>query len=417
MNKKKSIDLIFFILLITLIIFSCIYKINTGHGEIGISADTLGVGDRSFYINDNYPFGDKGYQDFKGGPLYPKILEIASFISIKIFGQNSTSTIWNVVVISFSALSALATSQLLYLTGRVFGGYKVGNTCMLIYVICPYTYYYVLGGGITNYTLLGCTALTYAATKLWQEGKQQDIISIKYELCILLGSMIALAYLRPSSSIFSFVAALVIFLKLIFQEKKSKGRFKKNVTNVLYLISTLVILISLQQIYETFDYSLANINGSLAYGGSYFGYPRDLLREKINILTSSSDVQDIIKGYAFRLSFVITDFLAGINGIRDTFTATSHQSIFSFLARIFTGIFYLVPLSTFSLTSIIIFREKIFRGGFVIPLLAAFAAIATSLFGCSLSKYYFMFISPFIILSAFYLEKSKAAVDIEIEKY
>ena len=92
--------------------------------------------------------------------MYPKILEIASFISIKIFGQNTTSTIWNVVVISFAALSALATSQLLYLTGRVFGGYKVGNTCMLIYVICPYTYYYVLGGGITNYTLLGCTGIT-----------------------------------------------------------------------------------------------------------------------------------------------------------------------------------------------------------------------------------------------------------------
>ena len=73
-NKKKLIELIFFTLLITLIFFSCLYKINTGHGEIGISADTLGIGDRSFYINDFDPFGDKGYRRFKGGPLYPKIL-------------------------------------------------------------------------------------------------------------------------------------------------------------------------------------------------------------------------------------------------------------------------------------------------------------------------------------------------------
>ena len=138
------------------------------------------------------------------------------------------------------------------------------------------------------------------------------------------------------------------------------------------------------------------------------------LKRKINILTSS-DFQNIIKGYAFRFSFVITDFLAGINGIRDTFTATSHQSIF-ILSKNFYRYFYLVPLSTFSLTSIIIFRKKIFKEGFVIPLLAASAAIATSLFGCSLSKYYFMFISPFIILSSFYFEKSKAALDIEIEK-
>ena len=420
MDKKKLLQLIFFFLLISLIVFSSLYKINTGHGEIGISADTLGIGDRTFYIDDNDPFGDKGYSGEAGGymgsPLYPKILEIASFISIKIFGGNSTSTIWNVIVISFSALSALATNKLLYLTGRVFGGYKVGNTCMLIYMICPYTYYYVLVGGITNYTLLGCTALTYSVTKLWKEGKQKQLTAIKYELFLLLSSMLGLAYLRPDSSIFSFIAALAILIKLLFNNKAEK-QFKKNVTNTLYLISTFIILISLHQIYETFEYSIRVINKSLVYGGSYFGYPRELLREKINILTSSSDIRNIIKGYSFRFSFVVTDFLAGLNGIRDTFNATDHESIFSFLGRIFTGIFYLVPLSTFSVFSIIIFRDKIFKEGFIIPLLASFAAIATSLFGCSLSKYYFMFISPFIIMCSFYFEKSKAALDIEIEKY
>ena len=420
MNKKKLLELIFFFLLISLIVFSSVYRINTGHGEIGISADTLGIGDRYFYIDDTDPFGDKGYSgasgSYMGSPIYPKILEIASFISIKIFGGNSTSTIWNIVVISLSALCALATNKLLYLTGRVFGGYKVGNTCMLIYMICPYTYYYVLVGGITNYTLLGCTALTYSVMKLWKEGQQKQLISIKYELLLLLSSMLALAYLRPDSSIFSFIAALAIIIKLSLKNNKAKEQFKKNVTNTLYLISTFILLISLHQIYETFEYSLRVINKSLVYGGSYFGYPRELLREKINILTSSSDILNIIKGYAFRFSFVVTDFLSGLNGIRDTFNATDHESLFSFLGRIFTGIFYLVPLSTFSVFSIITFRDKIFKEGFIIPLLASFAAIATSLFGCSLSKYYFMFISPFIIMTSFYFEKSKAALDIEIEK-
>ena len=99
-----------------------------------------------------------------------------------------------------------------------------------------------------------------------------------------------------------------------------------------------------------------------------------------------------------------TDFYAGINDLRDSFSAANQEGILPFLLRVSTGVFYFTPLSTLSVFGFFTFREKIIDTGFWLPLFAAFAAISTSFFGCSLSRYYFMFITPFIVSSALLLD-------------
>ena len=105
---------------------------------------------------------------------------------------------------------------------------------------------------------------------------------------------------------------------------------------------------------------------------------------------------------------MVTDFYAGINDVRDSFSASEQLSIVPFLARVFIGVFFFMPFSTLSIVGIITFRKKVIETGFIIPLFAAFVAISTSFFGCSLSRYYFMFITPFIVSSALLLDSLRS---------
>ena len=89
MGGIKSIEWLFYCLLIFFVGISIFHLIPISEGEIGISSTSLAIGDRPFYINDLDPYGVKGYQNFNGngeiifrGILYPKILEIARFYRI-----------------------------------------------------------------------------------------------------------------------------------------------------------------------------------------------------------------------------------------------------------------------------------------------------------------------------------------------
>ena len=139
MGRIRSIEWIFYFLILFFISASIIYSIPIAEGEIGISSNSLMIGDRSFYIDDLKPFGEKGYQNygengisFAGGILYPKILEIASFISEKIFNQPTTSTLWNSIVIAFATICSVITHKLLFLIGKLLGGEQTGIICMII---------------------------------------------------------------------------------------------------------------------------------------------------------------------------------------------------------------------------------------------------------------------------------------------
>ena len=418
MSGIRTIEWIFYFLILIFISASIFFSIPIGVGEIGISSNILAIGDRSFYINDLEPFGAKGYQNygnngisFAGGILYPKILEIASFISEKIFNQSTTSTLWNSIIIAFSTICSVITHKLLYLIGKLIGGEQTGIICMIIYTICPYTYYYILGGGITNYTLLFTSLTTYCFIKIIKSEKSYSHLECKKELIFLTISLLSLSLLRPSSALFSLVICIGIPI-LIFLHDRSKTsvkmRFSTILKNILIFISVSIAIVSINELLKTRDYSISVINASLKYGGSFFGYPRELLREKILSISASENLIDYLRSFFYRLIFMTTDFYAGINDLRDSFSAVNQETILPFLLRVSTGVFYFTPLTTLSIFGIFTFKKQIIDSGFWLPLFAAFAAISTSFFGCSLSRYYFMFITPFVVSSALLLSAMKS---------
>ena len=418
MSRVKFIERLFYFLIIFFIVGSIFVSITTSvSGGIGISTFYLAIGDRPFYINDLDPFGNKGYQNlgntgisYFGGILYPKILEIATFISEKVFGQSVSSATWNAIIITFAAFCAVITHKLIYLIGNLVGGERTGFICMLIYTICPYTYYFVLSGGITNYTLLFSTLTTYSCVKLFNFQKLETLSKYSIDLSLLTISLIALSLLRPSSAIFALIICFGILSQVCFRDW-SKLRLKfispKILKNTLTIIAISTALISINELFKTRSYSIAAINASLVYGGSFFGYPRDLLRDKLYFLSSTGNPLDYFKFILYKLTFMISDFYAGINDVRDSFSATGQESLFPFLARVTTGLFYFIPLSTISILGVITFSKRIMDSGLVLPLIASCVAVSTCFFGCSLSRYYFMFITPFIVSCSLLLDALK----------
>tara|TARA_Y100001933_G_scaffold178496_1_gene176999 strand:+ start:759 stop:2039 length:1281 start_codon:yes stop_codon:yes gene_type:complete len=417
MGGVKFIKWLFYFLLVSFIVISFFFAIPISVGEIGISSINLAIGDRTFYINDLDPFGAKGYTNynntgisFSGGILYPKILEVASFLSDKIFNQGTTSTTWNTIVISFAAFCAVITHKLLYLIGNLVGGKKTGYICILIYTICPYTYYYVLCGGITNYTLLFTTLITYSCVKLFNFKELETHSAYIKELFLLTISLLALSLLRPSGGIFSLIICFGILAQAGFRNWSKlplKVISAQRLKNTLIIIAISTALISINELFKTRSYSMAAINGSLDYGGTFFGYSRDLLRNKLFLLSSTNNLLDYSKSVLYKIIFMVSDFYAGINDVRDSFSVTGEESLFPFLARVSIGLFYFIPLSTISILGTITFRKKILESGLILPLIASFAGVSTCFFGCSLSRYYFMFITPFIISCALLLNALK----------
>ena len=99
------------------------------------------------------------------------------------------------------------------------------------------------------------------------------------------------------------------------------------------------------------------------------------------------------------------DFWSGINDVRDTHAAVNFDSLFSFFARLSTGFFYFVPLSLFASLSFLLNLRFVLKSGLVAPLFASLVAISPSLLGVAMSRYYFMFITPFIILAAILIDQ------------
>ena len=215
-RKAKVIEIFFLIVISSLIVISFFLPLNVGEGQIGIKARPLEIGDRKFYINDDKPFSGNGYGEFKGGPLYPKILESISFTSIKIFKQTTSSDIWNIQAISISSILSLFTLRLIYYSGKILKNEETGIIGMAIYAAFPYTYLYALSGGITSYTLFGTSACTYLVLRIQRELKTRKVKESKLLPRILLSIFLTLtAFLRPSSIIFSMFTTVFLIIKEI----------------------------------------------------------------------------------------------------------------------------------------------------------------------------------------------------------
>ena len=74
-----------------------------------------------------------------------------------------------------------------------------------------------------------------------------------------------------------------------------------------------------------------------------------------------------------------------MSDIRDSHSGIFSQSMFPFIMRTFTGIFFLFPINFFSFLGIVTNKNFILKSELWIILLASFFAISPSLIGVSMS--------------------------------
>ena len=268
MRKENLIMLIFSLFLLVFIFFSSFYPLPAGPGEVGVAADTLAIGDRLFYINDLAPFSPvKGYESFSGGFLYPKILEVISFASIYIFRADTTSSAWNILLLSLSSLLALAIAKFIFEIGRLMANERVGCLAMIIYIFSPYTYFYVLSGGITIFVLFGVSFVSYILTKIIhgpQVFGDLSFSSISKVLCFASG-LVYLSCLRPSAILFSLALIVASFFFVIINRKQ----IDRNLYFICLFVLTFATVISVQRLLLTIDYTQAALEAFISEPGLF----------------------------------------------------------------------------------------------------------------------------------------------------
>ena len=227
-----------------------------------------------------------------------------------------------------------------------------------------------------------------------------SISSILNVLCFALG-LVYLSCLRPSSILFSVVLTVSAFLYVIIN--------RRQINDSMYLISLFVLafatVVSIQQFLITIDYTQAALDAFVSEPGMFFGYPREVLRSKIDSLISADAVVTVLQGHIYNCLWKFMDFWSGINDVRDTHAAVNFESLFPFFARLSTGFFYLMPLSLLALLSSLLNFRFVLKSGLVALIFASLVAISPSLLGVAMSRYYFMFITPFIVLAAVLIDQ------------
>ena len=399
--KISLIEKYFIGFMILLLILSIFIGIPTDTENIGISSPELNIGDRPFYINQSEQ--GFGYQSdnsdisktFSGNFLYPYILKLISFVS-RLFNQDQYSKLWNFICIFISSSLSIINLHLLRISSDNIFKKNVSKIASLIFIFNPYTYFYSLSGGITNYVLFGVTFILWTFTRSIKYGyKVTETKNILDILFISLGT-IYLSLLRPSGCIFSLIVLIFLVFKSI-RELVLNNKFKTIVfLKIVFLLSISIIVIS--NFNYSLKYSIIGIKSFSNEGGFFFGYSRDLLRSKLTFDNESFFYN--FKNYVYFISWKITDFVSGISDIRDTHSASNIDTLMPFIFRTFTGIFILFPVNLFSFFGLIINIRFILNNNLWIIILASFLAISPSLVGIAASRYLIMFYTPFILFAA-----------------
>ncbi len=403
--KASSLEKFYFSILIFFIILSFFITIPTDTTNLGISSTNLAIGDRPFYINNTLK--GYGYSNYSGNILYPTVLKIITSIS-NLFGADEYSKLWNTITIFITSLLSLITLRLLRASSYLIFNEKVSKISCCIYILNPYTYFYSLSGGITNYIVVGVSFTMYLICYLYKRG---SLITNKDSLIsnIFINiSCIYLSLLRPSGGIFGTVFLIIILSKYIriYIEKRSF-----NIIRFANILITVFGLIVVTYNFKTvLNYSFANVNIFLNEKGYYFGYSRELLRSKLKI--DNINILENLKMALYYLSWKITDFVSGISDIRDSHDAQNINNLLPFILRTSTGIFFLFPINLFSFLGILLNIRLIIKTELWIVLISSFIAISPSLLGVAMSRYLIMFFPPFILFAAKIINDTLQGADI-----
>ena len=414
LNKVKNNNFIFAVVLISLILFSSTniwasLFINTEY-EVGINSKNLYIGDRDFYINDEDPikgeigadgttFGGLKYEKLHGNPLYPNLLKIPSYISI-LFGQSTTSKLWNAILITLTAIAAIFINFLIQKCGVLINNPKVGVIASYLFMLCPYTYIFVLTGNISIYALLGTTITTYGVLDFFRSIKTNNNESLR-SLFILTFGLIWSILVRPNG-IALYLGTIFIAIIYFFKTKEPLEFFKrrKKLLFLFIILNVFLLSLTLNQFFYTKEYIGLAIYDYSNDVQSFFGYPSNLLREKIDILLNNDNIFSNLRAIIYLCIWKISNFLLGINDIRNSYSNSVLPNIDLFIIRIMTGTFYFLPMSTFAIISLFFFNKKLISKGLIICIFASFLSISPNLIGVALSRYYFCYLTPFLLAAA-----------------
>ena len=396
LNKKINIfEKIYISIIVLLILISCIINIPSDTTAIGISSVNLAIGDRLFYINDTakgYGYGVDGTQP---NFLYPFVLKIITFLA-QMLGQNEYSQLWNLFTILVSSSLSIFTLSFLRKSTLFVFQKKTSDIVCILFLLNPYSYFYSLSGGITNYLTFGVTLLLYLFCRSYNEGYKLTKSNLIKDNLLVSIVCVYLASLRLTGAFFGIIIILFFLYRNLSKLIVEQEFDRRKIFNV--LINLLAILLVTLNFVSVIDYAKHNLDVFTKEPGLFFGYPREILRAKLNISTESLFIN--LKNLFYTLLLKLTEFVSGLSDIRDTHSSANKDILLPFLARTFTGIFILYPINILCLFGIIESRKIIFYSDIWILLLASFVAISPSFLGISLSRYLMMVYTPFIIFGA-----------------
>ena len=213
--------LFLFSILIILFIYSTLFPIPTDStiSSVGIGAEVLDIGDRKFYLNFD--------SINKGGFLYPFILKKITNLT-ELFNQGITSKLWNMMAISITSFLSIINLFLIDKSARNVFGNKVAKIANWIYVICPYTFFYALTGGLTMYMMFGSALSTLLLTNSSIFIKNKNSFSFIKTYIYLSLNLLYLSFLRPTGSIYGIIIMILLMIMVIVKEKSSKIKFRNN---------------------------------------------------------------------------------------------------------------------------------------------------------------------------------------------
>ena len=414
--KFKYLQVFFSIIICIFLLISFWNPLPAVHGQqIGVSASVLSIGDRSFYIDDLNPFSSERGNDFEPSPLYPKILQSVSAVSLHVFDASTRSRVWNILLIAVTAFCALISNYLLYNSGCFLASKRVGLIASALFLACPYTYFYILSGGITMYVFFGISLLSFLALRphfYCQSGlKANNIFLLRRSAFFFACGAVVVSMLRPTTALYCVVVLSLFLASSVFGSPKSPAStaFKVDIWFALALV------FCLHQLHLSSGYSYGALEAFQKEQGQFFGYPRDLLRSDISDYLAEGTWIASIKYFVLSFTWKILDFVSGMIDLRDTHGATSHSSLYPFFARLFAGMFYMAPVMFLAVMSCLVNRRLIISSGLIFLLLASFFAVSPSFIGVAMSRYLYMFLSPFLLSASILIDRLISLAGAEIE--
>lgn len=398
---SESIKYPLFFFLITLIIFyvyTLFYPIPTPviSEKFGLGADYLAIGDRTFYFHDNsfsYGYGENG--ELRGSFLYPLILNFLAFIVSKL---GLSTVYWNTFVIVLASLCSLGSLFFIDKSTNIIFDKKTAKIACWIFVLCPYTLFYCLTGGITIYMTLGVSVFTYLISKSKVFISSEYGTEIPLTMIFLLINSLFLSSLRPTGAIFSILVICGLAINLYIKSFKNLLKLSRLDKLIIYFVFSFCLVYCFYQLKVNASYLSFTYKNLVSEGGTFFGLERQLIRDKIELILIEDN--NVFKSYFYKIVWKFTDFISGLSDIRDTHTIDGFTSFFPFFSRIFVGIFILYPINILAFLGIFIYWKKIYNYGLWISIIASILCLLPSLLGVAFSRYLIMVYPPFIIVSA-----------------